>query len=911
MAPNCTPEANSTDSERVPSKGDKRKRDGTSDPQSSSVRKRKNGAVGVPSKQTDCQKALERAKIVKEFRITFHPQKFSPQRPGNVPEKHQTKFKHIQQLGKISYDSYAVQPRPDTANKPWEDKNKERATLVSEKAVQAMKDYQNEDGWRMKVENHIFERFEIEVACQECRKRLWQSLVEVNPEESNSRTKNLAERQHRRTVCYCEPSSKQNGILSTRLTNIFSERIGERSIIQDDPENHHGIEMKPDRVYGLRTTDSIDNILKQPHTSHFGHASDLEFDPLGRLTKTCNPDSGGEASIYPFLVMEAKSLKSRSNFSDIETQTAVPIRNHLYLQLKLQEDEFNNMPTPGGPLSWFFAYIGEIWRVYGCYVTESSPGSLPCYDIVRLWQGDITGYDEALQLVLIMDYIVDWARDIFRPSIMRQLMSVVHKGEQSSYTIVDQPDILSIHDLANSRYGGRPVPTIAGAGTLEAPAEPDFDAINSTIDSSFEPLLANTGKHVDIRVWEGAKYESRVRGLFITEDDTAAMEHLIHTDYKRLETVSSDRCWFLLSSVRDIKIIEEAWTGSQEIKDVQNLREQKILISLYVQYRKDLNGAPIRELTYLALTEAAASKTEYPFGYMLEEIELVAPAEELAIKLREAWHSSNKNYYKRYASGKSSVLCVTASDYDKSVDRVVLGFYSDREMTNHTKRLDSFFKTACEDRKAELYKVYATCSRYTKAVHSLTVEPHCALNPDQDCVFINTDAMRSGICVYINNAASQKISHRLIIRHLLQMVVISWNSTWPDSSSTFYTNDEARIDSKILLWIVSDPQWDLYRTMKPPLNMPDMYKVHMYRVHKHLAWYRRVLLRHECGMGIVGSEHGRSTIESEFYKEGHENIQRYIQRACKNCDYRHYSDPAASGPTFYFHDEDFIPKEGI
>lgn len=510
-----------------------------------------------------------------------------------------------------------------------------------------------------------------------------------------------------------------------------------------------------------------------------------------------------------------------------------------------------------------------------------------------------------------MDYIVDWARDIFRPSIMRQLMSVVDRGEHSSYTIVDQSDILSIRDYANSRYGGRPVPTIAGAGTLETPAESEFDAINSTIDSSFEPLLATTGKHVDIRVWGGAKYQSRVRGLFITEDDTAAMKHLIHTDYKRLETISSDRCWFLLSSVQDIKIIEEAWTGTQEIKDVQKLRQQKILISLYVQYRKDLNGAPIRELTYLALTEAAARETLYPFGYMLEEIELVAPAEELAIKLREAWHSSNKNYYKRYASGKSSVLCVTASDYDKSVDRVVLGFYSDREMTNHARRLDLFFKTACEDRKGELYKVYALCSRYTKVVHSLTVEPHCALNPDQDCVFINTDAMRSGICVYVNNAASQKISHRLVIRYLLQMVVILWNSTWLDSKSAFYTNDESRIDSKILLWIVSDPQWGLYLTMKPPLNMPDMYKVHMYKVHKHLAWYRRVLLRHKCGTGMVGSEHGRSTVESEFYKEGHENIQRYIQRACKNCDYKHYSDPAASGPTFCFRDEDFIPKEGL
>ncbi|CAN9299521.1 unnamed protein product [Alternaria alternata] len=881
MAPNYTAEANSTDSERVPSKGGKRKRDGTSDPQSSSVLKRKNGAVGVPSKQTDCQKALEGAQIVKELRITFHPQKFSPQRPGNVPEEHQTKFKHIQQLGKISYDSYAVQPRPDTANKPWEDENKKRATLVSEEAVQAMSDFQNEDGWRMAVEDLIFRRFKIEVACQECRKRLWQSLVEVNPEESNSRTKNLAERQHRRTVCDCEPSSKQNGILSTGRTKIFSTRIGERSIIQDDPENHHGMEVKPDRVYGLRTTDAIENILQQPH--------ELDFDVLGRLTINCNPDSGGKATIYPFLVMEAKSLKSRKNFLDIETQTAIPIRNHLLLQHKLQKDDFNKMPTPGGPLAWFLAYVGETWR-----------------DVVRLWQGDITGYDEALQLVLIMDYIVDWARDIFRPSIIRQLMSVVDKGKESSYTMVEGHDILSIRDYANSSYGDRRIPNIGEAGTFEAPAQPAFDAVSSTTGSSFEPLFESTGKHVDIRVWEAAKYESRARGLFITEDDTSAMKHLIDEDYRRLETVDMGRCWFLLPNVQSIKIIEEAWTGSQEIEDMQDLRQQKILISLYVQYRKDVNGAPIRELTYLAVTETVARKTEYPFGYKLEEIELVDSAEVLGIKLREAWVSSDKNYFQRYAKGQTGVLCVTASDYDKQLGRVVLGFHSDTETTNFARELDSFFKITCEDREAELYKIYATCSRYTKVVHTLTVEPHYTLDPTQGCVFINADAMQSGICVYISNAASQKINHTLVIRHLLQMVVVLWNSTSLDPNFPSYSNDEPRIDSKILLWIVSDPQWRFYLATKPTLETPAMHKVH-----EHLAWYRKVLLRHECGTGTVGSEHGHSTVETECYKEGHKNIQRCIQRACKECDYKHYADPASSGPTFSFCDEDFMPENGF
>jgi hypothetical protein len=137
--------------------------------------------------------------------------------------------------------------------------------------------------------------------------------------------------------------------------------------------------MQPDRIYGLRTTDAMERILDQPHVSHLREDPELEDVLLNRLTISCNPDSGGRASIYPFLVMEAKSLKGGSNFQKIETQTAVPIRNHLYLQLKLHDDKFNNMQVPGGPLAWFLAYVGEMWKVYGCYVTKSGPNNLPYY----------------------------------------------------------------------------------------------------------------------------------------------------------------------------------------------------------------------------------------------------------------------------------------------------------------------------------------------------------------------------------------------------------------------------------------------------------------------------------------------------------------------------------------------------
>jgi hypothetical protein len=167
MAPKLRARGNAQGSKTVASNGSKRKRDATSDMPSDSVpkkRKSKSSVVAVPDKQTDCQKAIDYQRILKEFRIKFHPHEFHPQRPGNVPEEHQTKFKHIQQLGQMMYDSYALQPRGDIDNKPWELDNKLRATLVTQKAVLAREDRQNEDGWRMALENCIFERFEIEVA---------------------------------------------------------------------------------------------------------------------------------------------------------------------------------------------------------------------------------------------------------------------------------------------------------------------------------------------------------------------------------------------------------------------------------------------------------------------------------------------------------------------------------------------------------------------------------------------------------------------------------------------------------------------------------------------------------------------------------------------------------------------------
>jgi len=535
--------------------------------------------------------------------------------------------------------------------------------------------------------------------------------------------------------------------------------------------------------------------------------------------------------------------------------------------------------------------------------------------VILLWEGSITRHDAALQLVLIMDYIVDWARDIYRPNIIRQLKSVVDKGQQSSYTVTADPDILSRTGYANSRVGDETFAAISRAETAEVLAKPAFDAINSTIVPSFEPLFKSTGNHVDIRVWDSAKYESRVRGLYITETDDDAKKNFMGAGWERLRTVHASRCWFFLSSAQGLKIIEQAWTGLQDTKDVQDSKDvqdtnnvqdisrPKILVSLYVRYRKDSDGAPIRELTYIALTESIA-QGRYKMDDILAQKELVVEADVLDFKLREAWASSPESYFRRYASDQTNVLCVTASEQDKLDGRVVLSFHNDSEVAPWARRLDEFIKSTCENPRAVLRKTYAPCFRYTKAIHSLTVKPQCISDPTQDCVFINTAAMSTGICAYITNPASEEVDATRVIRHLLQMVIVFWNSRRREGApgNTFYKELQERektfypkprsTDNDILLWIVSDPQWDLYAAIKSTLTMPGMDKVH-----ERLACFRKVLLRHKCGKGAY---------RMVSYKNRRRNIQRDFQEACKNCNFK---DTWRSGaPTYHYCDEDFMSE---
>lgn len=96
---------------------------------------------------------------------------------------------------------------------------------------------------------------------------------------------------------------------------------------------------RPDRVYGLSITGSFDQWKEELP----------KFSPFKE-----------KHTIFPFLVVEAKSETSKFGFHGIEQQTALSLRTCL----KIQTDLAMNSNQVLDPVVWFIGFRGEAWRLY-------------------------------------------------------------------------------------------------------------------------------------------------------------------------------------------------------------------------------------------------------------------------------------------------------------------------------------------------------------------------------------------------------------------------------------------------------------------------------------------------------------------------------------------------------------------
>ncbi|KAH7125094.1 hypothetical protein B0J11DRAFT_298105 [Dendryphion nanum] len=393
----------------------------------------------MPPKKKSLEKGALRL-LIREYGIEFE----GPVPRRKWPPKLRHSFEIVWKIDALRYEEYMNDHQTyPKHNKPF---LQERIKTIRRQVYKLLDDANiNESTWR-DLEPLLFEKLHQPVICERCHNELWQGIetFEANALSSTMNDR-LAAKRIRRRICSC--AGKRN-IPQAEVNDeekYFVFQNARDGVISHDPEDYDlrnvSIPMTPDRVYGLDVAPQT-----EPHPDIF---------PVV-----------GNSILLPFLVVEAKRGENVPGFRSIQCQSAFPIRRLLKAQHSLfSKDSSTDQETP---LVWFFGYQGDQWRLHGCtYEYDENQGNhkVRIYD---LWQGSIQSQDGALQLLLLVDYIRSWARDVYRLAVMGLITHSIEWARAFSPA--------SSHDL---RYS---VPPSSIAST-----EPTMDSVNSMqIDQDHE-----------------------------------------------------------------------------------------------------------------------------------------------------------------------------------------------------------------------------------------------------------------------------------------------------------------------------------------------------------------------------------------------------------------------------------------
>ncbi|KIW14375.1 hypothetical protein PV08_07157 [Exophiala spinifera] len=539
-------------------------------------------------------------RLLRKYNVSFHVDK--PEGPlDDDPEAY---FKDIKRLGGYSIDRYEFNPTVDSRQMPWREKTVERAKSISAKARRCAEEEKNESGWRLNLETEILARFSIE-SRPECRRRLWKSEVEVAVTTADGRLKKLVDRQRARKFCNCPPRKRGKDIADDGLIDIFDDRTDETIQYEDEIKQVLDRGKRPDRVFGLRLTKRLERIL------------DFTEGPDGKLVReliTTTPfQDSSRPLLFPFLYLEAKSEKSRDSFSKIDLQSGFALRNLLQLQHNLMHAAIENGEAHMVPLVWYLAYRGQHWHLAAAYVEEGTKDGEPNYHILQLWDGEITFADRALQLLLMLDYIFDWARDVYRKDIISALLSFVPNASSS---LLESTDI-------GSTYND---PPFSFDGDVQEPVM-DYDI--DPPESFGIPHMLEFFDDGKLAIRDASYVTHRVLALHVTLENLGQFLGKMNSKYKASTlarqlwmSMQGDATWLVTADC--LNAIERVWTGHDRESDTFQNPQQVFLASFSVtsklagKYGKLTDSKPwnqIHALSYIAIAKSALQelqkRTEY------------------------------------------------------------------------------------------------------------------------------------------------------------------------------------------------------------------------------------------------------------------------------------------------------------
>lgn len=212
-----------------------------------------------------------------------------------------------------------------------------------------------------------------------------------------------------------------------------------------------------------------------------------------------------------------------------------------------------------------------------------------------MWNGRITRRDDALRLLLIIDYVFDWARDLYRPNIFHDLKTLVARDTAS---LAEDSDIFSSMDAAQQ------------IDVWLSKSQPDDDPLlqvrneqDSGIPQSFLALDSEYGV-----IRHASFIQNLLVGLYITSDDLESLLLSFPTagkaqNFAREVVKAMKECWRAKADTLDA--LEVKWTGKR--RHCEEFSESETTFYLAVELTAYMSPLwdQVREFAYVAVAEDA------------------------------------------------------------------------------------------------------------------------------------------------------------------------------------------------------------------------------------------------------------------------------------------------------------------
>ncbi|KAH0591863.1 hypothetical protein MHUMG1_10374 [Metarhizium humberi] len=530
-----------------------------------------------------------RQQLAQEYGIGLKPKE-------KWPKCYESLFRNVQRLGDKRLDDWENESgdncRYGLDHSNWRQRTKSRVELLARRAEGLRGSWReaSEADWR-RLEEIIFEHLDHDVNC----------------------------------------SKYESSILGVRKeAPITYDKALKRAM---DKKNE-----KPDLFYGLLQTGRVLKYMRG-----LTKTSAVRTTPFVRKDTKC---------VFPFLISEAKSEKAGVSQSEIELQICFAARETLLAQQSLASAT-NTGRLAFEPLVWCVTYRGETIDITAaCLHWKDGEGDEGAYgtDLMRIWSGNLSSQDGALGCLFIMDYIADWARDVYRENVIKELKSIARTTYKSAVPVSPTITVVS-HDEDDADDDDVPPLalscTTVNLRTLALPqmqSSTEQDSSSSSDGSSRNwALLESPSRRRNVRLvparvhhgttaapvdrmrefdvatcaYRDARYiRSRVMGLCITSESVQDLfnsrtQRSAETLFSRI-AVQLEKHQLAEMKGSTLVAMEQAWSGINNGKAHVPFGAESFYVSFTFSAYLSPDWEQTRELCYIAVSKNALDIIKRP-----------------------------------------------------------------------------------------------------------------------------------------------------------------------------------------------------------------------------------------------------------------------------------------------------------